>query len=359
MDEDVSTDEKRGMRTTSIVIVAVVASCAAFYFGRALFVPVVFAVVLNALFRPVVRRMERFRVPTAVGATVVLLGIIAAFGAGGFLLSGPIQRWKAEAPQRLEAAERKFEKLRQPLQQVSALASAVDHAKQGATTAPSREVTPGPVPASPGFDDQVLGAAQEFVTELVEVLILLYLLLASGDLFFQKLIKVIPLWRDKAAAARVVEESQGAVMRYMLVNLFINTGQGVVVGLVMWWLGMPGPLLWALFTVLLEFIPYLGATVMVVLLGVIAFATFDHMGHILAVPGSYLVITTIQNNVVSPFLYGQHLKLNPVAVLIGVLFWWFLWGVPGAFLAVPIVATIKIIADHVENLKPVGEFLGE
>ncbi|HEY7118276.1 MAG TPA: AI-2E family transporter, partial [Tepidisphaeraceae bacterium] len=92
---------------------------------------------------------------------------------------------------------------------------------------------------------------------------------------------------------------------------------------------------------------------------VIAFATFDSMGHILAVPGSYLVITTLQNNVVSPYAYGQHLKLNPVAVLIGVLLWWFLWGTPGAFLAVPIIATVKIIADHTDTLKPVGEFLGE
>jgi predicted PurR-regulated permease PerM len=106
-------------------------------------------------------------------------------------------------------------------------------------------------------------------------------------------------------------------------------------------------------------VPYLGATVMVALLAIVAMATFDNVGRILAVPGSYLLITTIQNNVVSPFLYGQHLKLNPVAVLIGVLVWWFLWGVPGAFLAVPIVATIKIIADHAEALRPVGEFLGE
>jgi predicted PurR-regulated permease PerM len=148
-------------------------------------------------------------------------------------------------------------------------------------------------------------------------------------------------------------------MRYLLVTLFINLGQAVIVGLVMWALKMPSPILWGLFTLVLEFVPYLGATVMVAALTVVAFATFDNIGHTLAVPGSYLVITTLQNNVVSPYLYGQHLKLNPVAVLVGVLLWWFLWGIPGAFLAVPIIATIKIISDHVEPLKPVGEFLGE
>jgi predicted PurR-regulated permease PerM len=98
---------------------------------------------------------------------------------------------------------------------------------------------------------------------------------------------------------------------------------------------------------------------MITMLAVTAFATFDGLGHILAVPGSYLIITTLQNNIVSPLAYGDRLKLNPVAVLVGVLFWWFVWGIPGAFLAVPIVATVKIVADRSESLKPVGEFLGE
>ena len=94
-------------------------------------------------------------------------------------------------------------------------------------------------------------------------------------------------------------------------------------------------------------------------LAITGFATFDRLGLAVAPPLAYLVITTIQNNVVSPYAYGNRLKLNPVAVLVGVLIWWFLWGIAGAFLAVPIVATIKIVADRVEGMKPVGEFLGE
>jgi predicted PurR-regulated permease PerM len=112
-------------------------------------------------------------------------------------------------------------------------------------------------------------------------------------------------------------------------------------------------------TVGLEFIPHLGAAGMIGLLTVTAFGQFDSMGSILLVPGSYLVITTLQNNLVSPFVYGQRLQLNPVAVFVGVLFWWFLWGVAGAFLALPFFATLKIVADHVEGLAPLMTFLGE
>jgi predicted PurR-regulated permease PerM len=111
--------------------------------------------------------------------------------------------------------------------------------------------------------------------------------------------------------------------------------------------------------VVLEFVPYLGAVVMMVLLTISAVATFDSVGHILAPPAAYLIVTTIQNNIVSPLAYGNGLKLNPVAVLLGVILWWFLWGIPGAFVAVPILAVIKIVSDRVEALKPVGELLGE
>jgi predicted PurR-regulated permease PerM len=112
-------------------------------------------------------------------------------------------------------------------------------------------------------------------------------------------------------------------------------------------------------TVLLEFVPYLGGAFMVLVLSLVGLATFDAVGHALLAPGAYLLITTLQNNLVSPILYGRRLKLNPVAVLASVMVWWFLWGVPGAFLAVPIIATAKVLADRVEGLHAIGEFLGD
>jgi predicted PurR-regulated permease PerM len=362
--------EKHGLRTTAMVILAFFATAAALYFGREFFVPIVFAILLNALFRPVVRGMERLHIPSAIGGAIVVLTLVASLTAAGFALSGPLQRWMQEAPDRFTAAQKKLDKLRQPVRQLNQVANQIEHAASGPATAPSngagasdtvvaQPVAPAPAPQSRGLAARFLDSSTKALTAIVEVLLLLFLLLAAGDLFVKKLIKIIPLWRDKKSAEDAVEESQGVVMRYLLVTLAINTGQGIIVGLVMWWLKMPSPLLWGFFTVILEFIPYMGATVMIALLSIIAFAAFDDIGHTLAVPASYLVITTLQNNVVSPYLYGQHLKLNPVAVFIGVLLWWFLWGIPGAFLAVPIIATFKIIADHVDTLKPVGEFLGE
>jgi predicted PurR-regulated permease PerM len=143
-----------------------------------------------------------------------------------------------------------------------------------------------------------------------------------------------------------------------MATALINLGQAAAVGAALWLIGMPDPVLWGALTFVLEFIPYLGGTIMIGLLAVVAFTTFDSLGGVLAAPGSYLAITTLQNNLISPFIYGRRLKLNPVAVFVGVLFWWSLWGVAGAFLAVPVIATAKVLGDHVPQLRPLGEFLG-
>jgi predicted PurR-regulated permease PerM len=206
---------------------------------------------------------------------------------------------------------------------------------------------------------QLFGTTAALVAGLAEVLLLLYLLLAAGDLFLRKLVEVLPLFRDKRRAVEVTEQVQQAVTQYIVATLMINAGQGVAVGLALWGLGLSAPWLWGGLTVLLEFIPYLGAAGMIILLTASAFSQFDPLGHILLVPGTYLVIAALQNNLVSPLVYGQRLQLNPVAVLVGVLFWWLLWGVAGAFLAVPFLAALKILADHVESLTPIATFLGE
>jgi predicted PurR-regulated permease PerM len=220
----------------------------------------------------------------------------------------------------------------------------------------SRKCTPA-ASASPLLG-RVLGPTTSFVASAVEVVLLLWLLLASGDLFYEKTMRVLPVAADRRAAAKVANDTEEAVAGYLVATALINLGQAAAVGLAMWLIGMPDPMLWAVLTFALEFIPYLGGAVNVGLLAIAAFSTFSGIWQILAAPGSYLVITTLQNNLVSPLVYGKHLRLNPVAVFVGVLFWWTLWGVPGAFLAVPIIATAKVLGDHLPLLQPLGEFLG-
>ena len=347
---------QENVRTACLVILAGIAATFTFYFGREFFVPIAFAVVLNAVCRPFIRAGYKLHLPAPLSAAIVVCGAVALITWAGFALARPLQTWINNLPEKFLAAEDKLKQLRKPVQQVTDVANKLERVAEGTeTTQPAQP----PAPQGPGLLARFFGATWKIVSQIVEVLLILYLLLAADDLFYNKLIRIIPLQHDKAVAAKAVHDVESAVFRYLLVTAMINLGQGAIVGLVLWWLKMPNPLLWGMATFVLEFIPYLGAAVMVTLLAITAFATFDQLGTILAAPGSYLVITTLQNNVVSPIAYGQRLKLNPVAVLVGVLFWWFVWGIPGAFLAVPIIATIKIVADRTESFKAVGEFLGE
>jgi predicted PurR-regulated permease PerM len=348
-------NDKATVRTVGIVILASLAVIGALYVGREFLIPIALAFLFNALLRPIVRALQTVRVPAPVGATVVVIGLLALVTAGGFALAAPAQSWVANAPQSLAAAQEKLRKLRRPLQKVSDAA-----AKVGQATGSSNASTSQPAaPQAPAFLARAFGTTTSVIGGAVEVLLLLYLLLAAGDLFLQKLVKVLPFFGEKRAAVEIVHEIETVVSRYLLTTLFINIGQGVAVALVLWLLKVPNPGLWGLLTLFAEFVPYLGAAFMIVILSLTAVATFDSIGHVLLVPGSYLIISTLQNNLVSPVAYGQRLKLNAVVVLVGVIFWWFVWGVAGAFLAVPILASAKVLADHVDGLAPMGEFLGE
>jgi predicted PurR-regulated permease PerM len=292
---------------------------------------------------------------------VVFLGVL---GVGTLALADPVREWMSQAPKTLAAAQQHVRGLRRSLQSLTAAAQKLQHAAEAEAPAErAGPVAPAPSPPAapniPSLAARVFGTTTSLIGGLVEVVLMTFLLLASGDVFLNKLVKVLPMRQDKREAVRIARETEGVVSHYMVATALINVGQGAVVGIAMWLLHVPNPVLWGILTFVLEFIPFLGGACMIILLTLVGLATADGVGRALLPPAVYLTITTLQNNLVSPVAYGRSLRLNPVAVLVGVLFWYYLWGVPGAFLAVPILATIKILGDHLEPLAPVSEFLGD
>jgi predicted PurR-regulated permease PerM len=270
-------------------------------------------------------------------------------------LAGPVQAWAVKAPETLSTAQSKLRSLMRPIERASRTAEQVQNAAGGTdATARNREVVVKP----PSLIARVFGTTQRFVTAALEVVILLYFLLAAGDLFLQKLIKVLPTMGDKRKAVEIARMIESSVSTYLLTVACINLVEGTVVALVLWALGMPSPILWGAMVALFEFIPYLGAVAIVAILSIAAITTFDTVGHALLIPGSFLLINVVQANFVSPVLMGHRLALNPVALLVGLTFWFWIWGIPGAFIAVPMLACFKIFCDHVESLAALGEFLG-
>ena len=344
-------------RSASLTILAVLGVLYTLYFARGFLVPIAFALLLNLLLSPALRSLAQLGVRPPIGATIIVVGLIAIIGGAGYALSGPMQRWVAAAPAAVTKAEAKLRKLIKPVEQVSRTARQVERAA-GAIGGPSG-VESVVVRTEQSLGARLAGNAERLVTSFLEVMILLFFLLAGGDLFLQKLIKVLPQLGDRLKAVEVARKTEAAVSAYLSTALLLNLAEGTIVALLLWGLGMPSPVFWGLLVAVLEFIPYLGAAVLVVLLTIAGLTEFDSVGHALLVPASFLAVNLIQANIVWPLLLGHRLTLNPVAIFIGLTFFFWIWGVPGAFLAVPLLATFKILCDNIASLAAVGEFLGQ
>lgn len=341
-----------------LMILATVAAAAALYVGRPFFAPVVLALLFTALLRPIVKGFSRIRVPAPASATLIVLSVLGLAGAGVFLLAQPVQDWVSHAPETFAAAQTKLEKLRRPVKKVTQAVEKVQQEVSGnAEPAPKQAPASSASPA-PAFLARVFGTTASFLSSALQVLIIVFLLLATGDLFHRK---ASALMRRPARGTRqaALEDAESVVRHYLVVTAIINAGQGVAVGLVMNRIGLPNPLFWGLMTFAFEFLPYLGGVFLMALLAISAFANFDSLGQVLLAPGAYLAISTIQNNAISPFAYGNRLKLNPVVILLATLLGWFLWGVTGAFVAIPLLAATKVIADHTAPESGLAEVLGE
>lgn len=348
--------------STAVWILAILAVIYTIYFAREFLLPIVFAVLLNFLLSPVIRLLSRLKISPPFGALLVIVGLLAAIALAGYELAGPVERFASSAPTTLSSAEAKLAKLLKPLQrasktaeQVANAASATAGGTPGAGSAKPTQV----VVAGPSVITRVFGTTQRVVGAVLEVTILLYFLLAAGDLFLQKLIKVLPGGSERKLAVQIARETEASISTYLLTTSLVNAVEGAVVALIMWAWGMPSPILWGVLVFAFEYIPYLGALVMSAILMVAALTTFDSVGHALLIPLSYLAVNLIQGNFVSPILLGHRLALNPVALFVGLAFWFWVWGIPGAFIAVPLVATFKIFCDHIGVLASIGEFLGQ
>jgi predicted PurR-regulated permease PerM len=329
------------------------------YFARDFLLPIVFAVLLNFLLSPLVRLLARVRIKPPFAAGIIIVALIAVVGLAGYELSGPTQRLAASAPATLEVAEGKLKKLLRPLERATRTAQQVASAAAVTTDGGAAPAKPTQVVVQgPSVLTRVFGTTQRVAGFILEVVILLYFLLAAGDLFLQKLIKVLPNRGERKLAVQIARETETSISTYLLTTAIVNLCEGAVVAGVMALWRMPSPLLWGALVVLLEFIPYLGAAAMVAVLSVAALTVYDSVGHALLIPLSYLAINVIQGQFVSPILLGHRLALNPVALFVGLAFWFWVWGIPGAFIAVPLVATFKIFCDNIEVLAFIGEFLG-
>ncbi len=380
-----SEDRHAKRMSAGVMVLSCVGTLALLYAGREVFVPIVFALLLAVLLDPVVRAMRAMRIPAPLASAAAILGTIIIVGLIGLSLERPLRTLATEVPKSVLVARTKLSQLGGPFarlapssagaKRVGQLNSPQAEVAKDSTTAKSARDSTSPSPSAPasnatsGSDSgppglasavtRALGTTASALSQIVEVLLLALFLLAAGDVWRKKLSVCITTPDRRSAVLAAADEMRAVVVRYVVATAVINVGQAIVITLVVWALGLPSPVLWGALTFLFEFVPYLGGLVLMALLLIAGLSNGGGLAHGLIAPASYLIITTIQNNLVSPVAYGQRLRLNPTVILIAVMVWYAMWGVAGAFLAVPILAAIRVIASHTKSLQPLGTFLEE
>lgn len=346
-------------KTTLVQIALIGLGTIAFlYFARPVILPVFLACVAGMTLKPLIRWSSCCRIPPPLSAAVVLGLLVAGVGIGFFQLGRPALAWVNEAPQHMAELRQRVLKLFPRLARFSQAAAAVNNLgateeekKEAQTKAPTVEVKD-----SRG-NSSILNWTGTFLTGLGEGLVLLYLMLASGDLFLQKLVHVMPTWRDKKRAVEISHEIQQKISNYLFSVSVINLGLGLVVSAGLCAMGVPNAVMWGAVVAVLNFVPYFGPVAGIIVLAMVGLLAFDTLWKGLLPPAWYLLLHSLEANLVTPVLLGCRLTLNPVVIFVSLIFWTWLWGVPGALLSVPILVSIKVVCDRVPALLHVSEFL--
>jgi predicted PurR-regulated permease PerM len=336
----------------SMACLATLAILATLRIASPLLFPLFLSVLLSFVLYPAVRFLRSLGLPESAGAALVVVAVLLGLVLGVYQLAGPAAQWLDRAPDGLRTIEAQARRVLEPVQQVSQTAATLEHMAKQDTKVQEVRVD------GSGFGGAILGGVQNVGGCLLVVVPLTYLLLASGDAFLRKLVKLLPRLRDKKRAVEISRESQRQISAYLFATTLINLGLGSAVALGVMLFGMPNALLWGAVVALLNFIPILGGLASVGILLIAGLLSFPDVRHALIPAAVFLVLHLLESNLIKPLVLGRHLALDPVVVFVGVVFWTWLWGIPGSLLAVPLISTLKIFCDRTETFAKFGEFLG-
>ncbi len=348
MDSTNSTTATNRLLTAIVILMTL----AALYFAKDVVLPAVLGFMIALTLGPGVRWLARRGVPSALSAAVLIFGFAALIGLGVMLLGGSVTSWFDEIP-RISIELR--DKLRGVTESMAAVQDASKQVEDLATG--GEDVVNTVVMQQPGMLTTAVSSVASFFTSLVAGLVLALFLLSSGNLFYVKIVESFPRFSDKKRALTVIYEIEKRMSHYIMAITCINAALGVAIGSAMYLLDVPYPFVWGIAAFFLNYLPFLGGIIGTLGVGAFAIVHFDSLYYAMLAPIAYQTLTSLEGQFLTPLMLGVRLQLNTVAVFLTVIFWAWLWGLPGALMAVPILVLIKVICDHVPRLATFGNFL--
>jgi len=330
------------------------AALAALYVASPIVLPVVLAIVLKLLLQPLVRVTDRIGIPRAVGsvlAMVLLLVVLAALISG---LTGPAASWAGKLPDAIPQIQHELAFLARPIGSLEWMLSQL----QSITGAGGEGAMPqAPALHSINLVGAVFSGTATVAGGLFTTLIVLFYLLVSGETFLRRFVEILPSFAEKRQAVEITLHIEQNVSAYLITVTLINFVVGVLTFGIMAVCGVANPLLWGVVAFVLNFVPILGAMVGIVLFLMASVLSLGVNWWALLPVGLYFLVHILEGEIVTPMLLARRFTINPVAVILALIFWYWMWGVPGAILAVPMLAIIKIVCDDLAPLRAFGHFL--
>jgi predicted PurR-regulated permease PerM len=322
----------------SLVAIAIVLVIGSLHVAKSAVVPILFAIFLAMLLAPAVALVRRVGVPRAIAAGIVVISLVTVVGLGLNATWRPARDWLDAAPQTMRTLERKLRPITRFIAKVESVSEQAER-----VTDPSATKSGTQAPATTAGKKSTIANTQEWAIAILTTLMVTYFLLAAGPSLLMKIETTQGAREPNTRLLRVVTAISDDLSRYFATITLINLILGIATTVTMYWLGMPNPLLWGVVAFVLNYVPYAGSAATLVLLTVVAVVSFDGLGKALAVAGSYLVLTTVEGQVVQPILVGRRLDVSPLFVFLSLWFGGWLWGIAGVALAVPLLVAAKAL----------------
>jgi predicted PurR-regulated permease PerM len=304
-----------------LFLLAMLAAC---YVAAEIVLPIVLAFVLSLVLQPAMRALERVYLARWIAALLVILVLFSTLGGLGTALSGPATSWAQKLPTGIPKLQERLSFLSRP---IAAFQKFADQA-QGLAQGDQPKAVPVAVQGS-ALSDRLLTGTRSLASGLLETVLVLFFLLVSGDTFLRRLVEILPRFKNKRQAVDISQQIERDVSAYLFTITIMNLVVGVATGAVMALCGMGDPVLWGTVAFLLNYIPILGPMTGVLVFLLAGLLSINSLWVAFLPAGLYLLIHLVEGETVTPMLLARRFTINPVLVILSLVFWYWMWGVPG------------------------------
>ncbi|MCF3973781.1 AI-2E family transporter [Paracoccus salsus] len=341
----------------AVIGIFLILAFAAIASARDFLMPVTMAILLFFVFTPSRRFARRLGIPDALTAAGVTLTILALVAVLAYAASGPLNRAAENIPTIRFQLEQKLDRVRESMRDIQQAAEQIDEAQNVEDEDGASAATIKVEEESESTMETVVKLTPQLMGQVLFTLILMFFMIASGDMLYLKIVQSFDSMGEKRSAYLALREIEDSLGSYLGAITIINACLGLAIGLAMWAWGMPGPVLFGVGAFALNFIPYLGAIAGVVIAAVVALVALPGLFWPAMVASTYLALTALEGQLITPYFVSRRLQLNTVVVFLAVALWAWLWSVLGMVIAVPVLVVLRVLSENIPGWEKFGNFL--